>query len=228
MRTWILILLAWLGMANLTAQGWTAADELGNREVGLRLGTGVYGIFGGELKNPTPKIGFQAGFHWYGSKPEKRLNWQTGLEASFTGSNFKNEDTFGLISNSHYSQLGIIQVDVPLLLNIRLKPFSDKGYNCLQIGILPGAILSSVIYVGSEKTPVQQTNLQPWKNLPLKPINLSGVIGYQKTGPQVGFSFRLKMSLLDLNDNFVLPSLLPATGTGKRIGVWGIETAMLF
>jgi hypothetical protein len=39
---------------------------------------------------------------------------------------------------------------------------------------------------------------------------------------------RLKASILDLNDNFVLQGLLPATGKGKNIATWGLELGFLF
>ena len=121
-----LLILVLVSTLKLLSQSWGEDDNLGTRNIGLRLGAGMYGIFGGELQNPTPKVGFQAGFFWYGSKPEKRLNWQTGLEASFCGSNFNNKDSFGNVSNSNYSQLGLIQLDIPLLVNIRIKQFSEN------------------------------------------------------------------------------------------------------
>jgi hypothetical protein len=228
MRPIIFLFITLSAVIKLQAQGWTEADELGNRNVGLRLGTGVYSIFGGELHNPTPKIGFQAGFFWYGTKPEKRLNWQTGMEACFLGSNFNNKDSFGNMSNSNYSQIAIIQLDIPLLLNMRVKPYTEKSYDCVQLGLIPGIILSSAVYVGSNKAPVQQSNLKTWENLPLQPVNFIGVLGYQHTGSQVGYNLRLKASVLNMNDNFNLPALLPATGTGKWIGTWGVEAALLF
>lgn len=224
----VAILLGISAGQGLLAQGWTADDELSGRHLGLKLGTGVYSIFGGELKNPRPKIGFQAGFFWFGPKPQKVLNWQTGLEASFLGSNFKNEDSFGIASSSNYTQLGIIELDLPLLLNIRTAKYADGNYSALQVGLIPGWILKSVIYVGPEKRPQQQSNLEPWGNLPLQPINLQGVVGYQYIGSQVGYNFRLRASLLDMNDGFYMPALLPETGTGKRIGTMGLEFALLF
>jgi hypothetical protein len=59
-------------------------------------------------------------------------------------------------------------------------------------------------------------------------LNLQGVIGYQFRGGIAGMQLRLKASILDLNDNFVLPGLLPATGKGKIIATWGLELGFLF
>jgi hypothetical protein len=212
----------------LFSQGWTEDDEISNRQIGLRIGTGAYGMFGGELKNPRPKAGFQAGLFWFGAKEEKKTNWQTGLEVCLMGSNFKNQDSFGIASSSNYTQIGIIQVEVPLMLSFRLGKYNPKKYKSLQVGLLPAVIVSSVVYVGDDKVPVQQTNLNKWESLPLHPLNLQGVIGYQFRGGIAGMQLRLKASILDLNDNFVLPGLLPATGKGKNIATWGLELGFLF
>lgn len=209
-------------------QGWSDDDEISNRQVGLRLGTGMYSVFGGELKNPRPKTGFQAGLFWYGNRERKRFNWQTGLEVCLMGSNFKNEDSFGLSSASNYTQMGIIQVDVPLLINLRVQPYSEKKYSAVQFGLVPGGIINSVIYTGEDKVPLQQNNLKPWKNLPLNLFNLQGCLGYQYRGGAAGFNVRIKASLLNLNDNFVLPDLQPATGNNKFIGTWALEFGMIF
>lgn len=215
--------------SQLKAQNWGVEDDITFRQIGLRLGTGMYSMFGGELQNPRPKIGFQAGLYLYGKKAEKKLNWQTGFEASFSGSNFKNEDSAsGVPSSSNYTQIGLIQLDIPLLVNFRVAGYKDNRYTVVQAGIMPGAIISSVVYVGPEKRPLQQTNLNRWENLPLQPVNLMGVVGFQHLGGQAGISIRLRASLLDMNKNFVLPGLLPATGTGKYIGTWGAELGFLF
>ncbi len=58
MKKSIIFLFAMLCALDGFGQGWTEADELGNRSLGLRLGTGVYSIFGGELQNPRPKAAF--------------------------------------------------------------------------------------------------------------------------------------------------------------------------
>lgn len=230
MRRKLAILLLFCSGMALHAQGWGAEDDLSYRQIGLRLGTGMYSMFGGELQNPVPKIGFQAGMFLYGRKAEKRLNWQTGFEASFSGSNFRNRDSAsGIASSSNYTQLGLIQLDIPLTVNIRLAPYKSNQYSAIQLGLLPGAIIRSVIYIGPEKIPQQQANhLNRWSNLPLQPVNLMAVAGYQHIGGQAGISIRARASIIDMNRNFVLPGLLPATGTGKFIGSWGLEMGFLF
>lgn len=227
MRTLTFLIFLFIGTTAF-AQDWGSEDDILGKNLGMRLGTGMYSMYGAELQNPRPKTGFQAGMYLYGKKPEKRLNWQTGLEATFMGSNFKNEDSFGIISSSHYTQLGIIQLDVPLLLNIRTAKYSDTRYDAVQVGVIAGNILRSVIYVGAEKTPQQQTNLEKWENLPLQPLSLHATVGYQHIGTSVGYNFRLRCSVLDMNRNFVLPGLIPVTGTGKWIGILGAEFALLF
>jgi hypothetical protein len=226
----VLLGLCWAPMLFSQTDPWGEDDNLGNRELGMKLGIGQSTIFGGELQNPSLKTGFQAGFFWYGKKTEKRLNWQTGLEVCLLGSNFNSQvkDSLGIISNTAYTQLGIIQIEIPLLANIRLRKTTDKRYESLQVGLIPGAIVNSVIYTGEFKDPHQQTNLNRWKNLPLHPLNLQASLGYQYRGGTSGYVVRLKASLLDLNDNFVLPGLEPETGTGKRIGTMGVEFAVLF
>ncbi|MBS3915334.1 MAG: hypothetical protein KG003_12635 [Bacteroidetes bacterium] len=230
MRRIFLYIFLFIQCGILFSQGtdWTADDELKNRQIGLKLGIGEYTMFGGELQNPRLKTGFQAGFFWHGEKIDKRLNWQTGLEICLLGSNFNNKDSFGLMSSSTYSQLGIIQIEIPLMCNIRLRKNLDNRYESFQAGLIPAAIVNSVIYTGEDKVPAQQTNLKNWKNLPLNPFNLQASIAYQYRGGVVGYIVRVKASLLDLNQNFQLPGLLPATGTGKRIGTAGVEFALLF
>lgn len=228
MKKWIAIILGVLILHSAAAQSWSEDDEISNRQVGLRLGTGIYSMFGAELKNPRPKIGFQAGLFWYGKRERKRFNWQTGLEVCLMGSNFNNKDSFGISSASNYTQIGIIQADIPLLINWRIQPYKETRYSTLQFGVIPGAILNSVVYVGDNKIPAQQTNLKPWSNLPLHTFNLQGSIGYQYRGGAAGYNVRLKASILNLNNHFVMPDLLPVTGTGKFIGTWGIELGFIF
>ena len=144
------------------------------------------------------------------------------------GSNFKNEDSFGLASSSNYTQLGIIQIEAPLLLSFRTAPYSETNYSSFHVGFIPAGIVSSVIYVGEEKVPYQQNNLDPWKNLPMNRFNLQGTIGYQFRGGAAGYNIRLKASILSLNDKFELPGLLPVTGTGKPIRTWGLEFGLIF
>ncbi|MCC7298973.1 MAG: hypothetical protein IT244_11625 [Bacteroidia bacterium] len=228
MRAFVFLFFVVFLLPSAYGQGWEEDDVLSNRHVGLRLGIGQYGVFGGELKNPRPKTGFQAGLFWYGQREQKKINWQTGLEVCLMGSNFKNEDSFGLASSSNYTQLGIIQIEAPLLLSFRTAPYSETNYSSFHVGFIPAGIVSSVIYVGEEKVPYQQNNLDPWKNLPMNRFNLQGTIGYQFRGGAAGYNIRLKASILSLNDKFELPGLLPVTGTGKPIRTWGLEFGLIF
>jgi hypothetical protein len=207
------------------AQQWSA-DEIKERlNMGLKLGLGVGGVLGGELKNPTPLIGFNAGLFFHGKDTNARFNWQTGLEARFRGSNFNNGDS----GNSAYTKLGLITADIPVLLNIRVGQPKTGNYKAIQVGVIAGYIVRSIVYIGDDKIPAQRDNyLSTWSKLPLKPFDLQAMVGYQKRGQITGYQLSIKYGLLNLNNNFVLPGLLPATGTGKRIGTWNVDFAFMF
>lgn len=220
---WLIFLLAFSAKAE--AQQWSE-DEIKDRmNMGLKLGLGFGGVSGGELKNPTPLLGFNAGLFFHGKDTNARFNWQTGLEARFRGSNFRNGDS----GNTAYTRLGLITADIPVLLNIRLGQPKTGKYKALQVGVIAGYIVRSIVYIGDDKIPAQRDNyLTTWSKLPLKPFDLQAMIGYQKRGQITGYQFSVKYGLLNLNNNFVLPGLLPATGTGKRIGTWNVDFSFMF
>ncbi len=224
-RLFIIVLFAGLVGAPLRAQQWSEDEVKDRLNLGLKLGLGMGSMYGGELKNPRPLMGFNAGLFFHGKDTNARLNWQTGLEARFRGSNFNNSDS----GNTAYTKIGLITTDIPLLLNIRLGRLKPGFYKTLQVGATGSYILRSIVYIGEDKIPAQRENyLQTWKKLPLHPIDLQGIIGYQKRGPIAGWQVLFRMSLLNMNNNFYLPDNLPKTGTGKYIGAWNLDFAFLF
>lgn len=226
MRKLAFTLFIFLNATTSFAQNWTEEEVSERLNYGLKMGMSVSGIYGTELKNPVPMPGVHAGLFWH-SKPrnDKKIGYQTGIEARLRGSNFDNGD----LGNSAYTKIGLISLDVPLILNMNIGKVEEKKYKVAQIGIVPGYFLKTIMYSGPDRIPVQRDNyLKTWDKLPLKPIDLQAVIGYQYRGNSAGYQAQLKVGVLNLNDNFSLPELLPATGTGGTIMTWNLEFSIVF
>lgn len=230
-----LMLLSLTGLAGqLSAQAWTEEEINERLHYGLKLGLGLGSMWGGELVNARPYMGPVAGFYWYTKEKKSPYAFQTGLEGSLRGSNFANTDENSPNGgNSNYRRIGIISADVPLLLNYRLGPQKENKYSCLQVGLLVSGIVKSTVYLGNDKLPAQHyldssSHLYRWKNLPLKPVEVLGVIGYQSRGAVAGWQVQLKVGLNDMNDGFVMPYAYPATGTGRRISTWRLDLSVMF
>jgi len=207
------------------AQLWTDEEINARSNLGLKLGIGIGSIYGKELKRPTPLMGFNAGLFLHGKDTLRKINWQTGLEARFRGSNFNNSDS----GNTAYTKIGLITIDIPLLINYRLSAPRASTNKVLQIGATCSYILRSIVYIGDEKIPAQRDSyLETWSKLPLKPFDIQAVIAYQTRGRVAGYQISFKYSLFNMNNDFHLPGLLPVTGTGKNIGTWNLDFAVLF
>jgi hypothetical protein len=225
MKPWVYIFLVFGLFGQLQAQQWSDDEVRERLNLGLKLGLGLGSFYGKELKHPTPMMGFQAGVFMHGKDTNSRLNWQTGLDARFRGSNFNNGDS----GNTAYTKIALITIDVPMLLNIRTGKVRSGNYNAVQLGITASYILKSMVYVGEDKTPAQQNNyLKTWSKLPLKPIDYQLVVGFQHRGQVSGYQINFKYSLFNLNNNFKLEGMLPATGTGKFIGTFSLDFGFLF
>jgi len=224
------------------AQQWSD-DELNEKlNYGLKVGVGLSSMYGGELQNPTLYMGPVAGFYWLPgkAKSKKPLALQTGLEARLRGSNFRNRSTdFPLGGNYNYTKIGMITLDLPLIANYKLKNSTDKKQNYVQLGLLISGTLRSTVYMGTEKIPARHlldtadqptSHLNRWPNLPMSPMEFSGVLGYQSRGEIAGWQVLLRFGLNNLNrkKNFEMPYAFPVTGTGKGIFTWSLEFSALF
>jgi hypothetical protein len=230
------------GLVNASAQTWTESEMLERHNYGLKLGFNFTSMWGGELQNSRPYFGPFAGFFWHTKETKKPYMFQTGFEGSLRGSNFANKETnFPGSGNSNYRRIGLITADVPLLLNYRLGPKKDDRTRVVQVGALVSGTIRSTVYLGEDKLPAQHfldssSHLFKWDNLPLKPIEFLGVIGYQDRGITAGWQIQLQVGINNLNDvkmqngNIVplLPYAYPATNTGRRISTWNLKFSALF
>ena len=204
---------------------------------GMKLGISASTMFGGELQNPTPLLGYVAGLYYHNKLDKKKIHYQTGLDLRLRGSNFNNVNDS--LSNRAYTRIGLISVDVPLNLLILTGKYSRERVNHIMVGIQPSYILRSIVYLGAGQIPAQsQVYMKKWQNLPLSNFEISGIVGYQHKEEGFGYQIAFKVGLNNLNDNFRLVTvdsdtgieydLLPKTGTGKFIGTGSLEFAFIF
>ncbi len=229
-----IVICLFLLAANVNAQSWTPSEESERQNFGLKLGINFTSMWGGELKNPRPYFGPTAGFFLHTKEAKKPWMFQTGVEGSLRGSNFANKRTdFPNSGNSNYRRIGLITLDVPLLLNYRLGPKKADRTKVVQLGAVISGTIKSTVYLGDDKLPAQHyldstSHLYRWANLPLKPIEVLGVVGYQDRGVLAGWQIQLQVGINNLNNNFKLPYAYPITGTGKRISTWALKVSALF
>ncbi|MDA0685761.1 MAG: hypothetical protein O3C22_02905 [Bacteroidetes bacterium] len=229
----LVILIAWsaLGCRLGLAQDASVDREWEKRQnFGLKMGIGLNSMYGGELRNPRPLLGYQTGFFWHGDATLKR-KWdpQLGLDLRLRGSNFANARPTDTVINSAYTRISLISLDAPVLINIRLKPKVKDQYRCFQVGAVTSLNFRSVIFKGPNRIPAQaDIFLDQWENLPLKPIETALHLGYQTRGNSTGIQWSLNVGINDLNDNFALEGLAPVTGNGLRISTWALQFGLLF
>ena len=204
---------------------------------GMKLGISASTMYGGELLNANPLLGYVAGLYYHSKLDKKKIHYQTGLDLRLRGSNFNNVNDS--LSNRAYTRIGLISVDVPLNLLILTGKYSRERVNHIMVGIQPSYILRSIVYLGAGQIPAQsQVYMKKWQNLPLSNFEISGIVGYQHTEEGFGYQIAFKVGLNNLNDNFRLVTvdsdtgieydLLPKTGTGKFIGTGSLEFAFIF
>ncbi len=238
MKIKLFILLAMLA-TSLQAQN--DPDYEKNTNFGIKLGISASTMFGGELANPTPLLGYVAAIYYHSKLDKKLIHYQTGLDLRLRGSNFNNVNDSQ--SNRAYTRIGIISVDIPLNLLIKVGDFTKAKTNHIMVGIQPGFIFRSVVYIGADQMPLNSgTYSSTWANLPLKNFELTGILGYQHKQEGFGYQIALKVGLNNLNKNFKLTTsetdpvtkkttiypLLPLTGMGKNIGTASLEFAFIF
>jgi hypothetical protein len=79
---------------------------------GLKMGLAINSFIPGELQNPRPSVGFMTGI--YIERPDKRKSnwgWQTGMDLRLRGGNFANPRKLDSVSNSAYSQIGLVTME---------------------------------------------------------------------------------------------------------------------
>jgi hypothetical protein len=236
----LFLLLVFLVLGRAAGQTWTDAEMLERQNYGLKLGFNISSMWGGELKNPRPYFGPLAGFFWHTRETKKPWMFQTGLEGSLRGSNFANKRGDSLAStNSIYRRIGMITADVPLLINYRIGSKKENQTQVVQFGVMVSGTIRSTLYLGEDKLPAQHylnsdsSHLYRWDNLPLKPFEVLGVVGYQNRKAYAGWQVQLLIGLNNLNKNAgtnipLFPYAQPETITGRRISTWNLKVSALF
>lgn len=232
-------LLSFVVISTLGAQN--DPDYEKNTNLGLKLGFSASNMFGGELSNPTPLLGYVAGFYLHNKLDKKIIHYQTGIDLRLRGSNFNNVNDSQ--QNRAYTRIGIISIDIPLNLLINVGEYTKTNVNHLMVGIQPSYILRSVVYIGADQIPLNSGNYSStWSNLPLKLFEFAALVGYQHKQEGFGYQLALKVGLNNLNRNFKLQTsetdpvtkvttvypLTPLTGMGKYIGTASLEFSFIF
>jgi len=238
----LILALVFLGMGRAFGQTWTDAEMLERQNYGLKLGFNISSMWGGELQNPRPYLGPSAGFFWHTKETKKPFMFQTGIEGNMRGGNFANKNAdFPGGGNSNYRRIGLITADVPLLINYRIGPKKEAKTRVIQMGAVVSGTIRSTVYLGDDKLPAQHfldssSHLYKWGNLPLRPVEVLGLIGYQERGAVAGWQIQLQVGINNINDvkrengQIVpfMPYAYPATNTGKRISTWNLKVSALF
>lgn len=226
MRKLILTIVALVSMLG-NSQAQDANNDWSN--LGLKMGVGAYSFYGEELKNPQPMFGYVAGLFYHSPLEKGRFHVQTGLDLRFRGGDFANGGSGDSAINTAYTKISLVSLDVPLQLLISTNLDKQREALFVTLGANASYLMRSVLYVGPNKIPLNQSEyMQTWDNLPLKPIELMLSVGVQQRFVTVGYAVSLNVGITDLNDNFKIQGINPATGNGGKIATWSLEASLLF
>ena len=226
MRKVILTIVALVSMLG-NSQAQDANNDLSN--LGLKMGVGAYSFYGDELKNPQPMFGYVAGLFYHSPLEKGRFHVQTGLDLRFRGGNFANGGSTDTAINTAYTKISLVSLDVPLQLLISTNLDKQREALFVTLGANASYLMRSVLYVGPNKIPLNQSvYMQTWDNLPLNPVELMLSVGVQQRFVTVGYAVSLNVGITNLNDNFQIQGINPATGNGGKIATWSLEASLLF
>lgn len=226
MRKFALTILAFFSLwISATAQ--ESTNDWSN--LGLKMGIGAYSFYGDELKNPRPMFGYVAGLYYHSPLEKGRFHLQTGLDIRFRGGNFANAREGDTAIGTAYTKISLVSLDLPVQLLISTNLEKQREALFVTFGAQASYLLRSVLYVGPDQIPLNQSvYMQTWDNLPLKPIELLLSVGVQQRFVTVGYAISLNMGITNLNDNFLIQGISPASGNGLGIGTWSLEASLLF
>jgi len=226
MRKFALTVLAFFSLwISATAQ--ESTNDWSN--LGLKMGIGAYSFYGDELKNPRPMFGYVAGLYYHSPLEKGRFHLQTGLDLRFRGGNFANAREGDTAIGTAYTKISLVSLDLPVQLLISTNLEKQREALFVTLGAQASYLLRSVLYVGPDQIPLNQSvYMQTWDNLPLKPIELLLSVGVQQRFVTVGYAISLNMGITNLNDNFLIQGISPASGNGLGIGTWSLEASLLF
>jgi hypothetical protein len=226
MRKFALTILAFFSLwISATAQ--ESTNDWSN--LGLKMGIGAYSFYGDELKNPRPMFGYVAGLYYHSPLEKGRFHLQTGLDIRFRGGNFANAREGDTAIGTAYTKISLVSLDLPVQLLISTNLEKQREALFVTLGAQASYLMRSVLYVGPDQIPLNQSvYMQTWDNLPLKPIELLLSVGVQQRFVTVGYAISLNMGITNLNDNFLIQGISPASGNGLGIGTWSLEASLLF
>jgi len=226
MRKFALTILAFFSLwISATAQ--ESTNDWSN--LGLKMGIGAYSFYGDELKNPRPMFGYVAGLYYHSPLEKGRFHLQTGLDIRFRGGNFANAREGDTAIGTAYTKISLVSLDLPVQLLISTNLEKQREALFVTLGAQASYLMRSVLYVGPDQIPLNQSvYMQTWDNLPLKPIEVLLSVGVQQRFVTVGYAISLNMGITNLNDNFLIQGISPASGNGLGIGTWSLEASLLF
>ena len=131
-------------MVQLQAQN-SESDYEKNTNIGMKLGISASTIFGGELQNPNPLLGYTAGIYYHTKLDKRKIHYQTGIDLRLRGSNFNNVNDS--MSNRAYTRIGLISLDIPLHALILVGNYS-KEKACAIKAFSTQAITNLLIFNG--------------------------------------------------------------------------------
>lgn len=183
---------------------------------GIRLGTGISALSGGNFSNPRPYFGYAAGFYHHGRITDRSYFYYE-LSARFKGSNFNTSP-----DSNTYSKISLFYTELPVAYMYRLGKEEKKPF-FLMAGGGAGLLIKSSMLLGPRPIPEHF-------NLPLKTGDLFAMVGIHKYFGGVGLQVSGKLGLLDINKNnwAGFEQVKPSPDQGKPIRNWSVEFALIF
>lgn len=215
---WVMCLLSSSGFAQTDSseyetdeQGevkWITGNMNQDKKFGLRLGSHLSTMLGGELTNPRLQFGLN-GSVYYRIKYKPTAAVQADLGFSIRGSNFNNQI-------GEYDLIRTYYLDVPIMW---VKSINSTQTTHFLIGAQYSWLLNASIYVKPNALPESQSP-QFKKN---DVLALSGVQFY---GGFVGFQVIAKYGLININDGLINGLNPPLKN--KDIHNFALEVNLLF
>ncbi len=177
-------------------------------KLGIKLGTGITTMVGGEPKNPRPAMYLTGGLF---GRLRMKHNWsmQGEFVVSLKGSNFNNDP-------GEYGSIKTYYLEAPVML---LKGLNPNNTSNIVFGLQYSRLLNAVQYKVDGALPESESP-------GIAKNDLVAIGGAQFHTPFVGFQLLLKYGLLNINDGF--SGSLPPLNTGKSVHHITFEVSFIF
>lgn len=187
---------------------WLKGNMNDDKKFGVKLGTGLSTMLGGELNNPRPKFGLN-GSLYYRHKYTPKAAVQAELAFSVNGSNFAN-------NVGEYETIQAYYLGAPIMW---VRSINEKNTSHIIVGLQYARLLNASLYVNPNLLPESQ---QP----KLKKDDLMILAGTQFYAGFVGFQLVAKYGLVNIN-NGLISGLNPPL-KNKDIHNFALEVNFLF